>query len=504
MRRPLGIRWGDRIRRRRRAGEFSIAGSAGGRAARAAALTSTLSVRYLWTKLRARFARRPRRDALMEAYHLKSAEQVAELMGDMKGLLMKLGQILSFVSDDVPEQYRVMLRQLQTSSPPMSFDLARCVLEAELGVPLRELFQEIEEEPMAAASIGQVHRARLRSGEEVAVKVQYPGVDAAIRADLTGMSLLNSLLAMMSPGLDPAPIAAELRMRIGEELDYVREARNQQAFAALYDGHPFIRIPAVFPRHSSARVLTCELAHGHGFEWLLAQPAAFRQRVAEVLFRFVFGSIFRFHIFNADPHPGNYRFHEDGTVTFLDFGCVKYFPPEMVSGWAQIIRAHLRGDKETFRQQAMRLGFLQPESDLSLDVYYDFIGYFYAPFARDEPFTFTPEYNAQSIGMMFDRRQPAWGEVQRKLNLPPDFVLVNRLQWGLNSILSQLGATANWHRIMREYLYGDPPSTPFGRQAAPFRAAWKAARGIPVDAHVWVEESGIRWRAPQSAEAPAA
>jgi predicted unusual protein kinase regulating ubiquinone biosynthesis (AarF/ABC1/UbiB family)/predicted DCC family thiol-disulfide oxidoreductase YuxK len=471
-------RWGP-LPRRGRARAPAISGSASARAARATALTSALSARYLWAKLRGLGGRRERRAAIMDAYHLRSAQQVVEFMGNMKGLFMKLGQIVSFVNDDVPEQYREVLRQLQTTSPPMCFDLARQVIESELRAPLRDVFRDIDEEPIAAASIGQVHRARLRSGDEVAVKVQYPGVDDAIRADLSGMTVVNGFLGMMSPGLDAAGVAAELRARLGEELDYRREASNQQTFAEIYGGHPFIRIPAVFAEYSTARVLTQRFADGHDFTWLLAQPAALQQRVAEILFRFVFGSIFRFHIFNADPHPGNYRFHEDGTVTFLDFGCVKHFRPEMVADWMEIIRAHLRGDQLGFRRQAMRLGFLRPDSDLSLDAYYECVGYFYAPFAHDRDFTFTSEYNAQSFRVMFDRSHPVYGEVQRKLNLPPDFVLVNRLQWGLNSILTQLRATANWHRILREYLYGEPPSTELGRQSASFRAAWRAERADP-------------------------
>ena len=162
-----------------------------------------------------------------------------------------------------------------------------------------------------------------------------------------------------------------------------------------------------------------------------------------------------------------------------------------------IIRAHLCGEKPAFQELAVRLGFLPPDSDVSLDAYYESVGYFYAPFARDECFTFTPEYNAKSLTVMFDRSHPVYGEVQRKLNLPADFVLVNRLQWGLNSILSQLGATANWHRIVREYLYGDPPSTELGARAAAFRAEWKAARGIDEGFEVWGEEGGLRWGRPQ-------
>lgn len=480
-------RWGPLPRHPR------ISTSATVRAARTGALTSTLSVRYVWARLRGLFARDEGRTAIMEAYHLRTAEQVVELMGNMKGMLMKLGQIVSFISDDVPEQYRTVLRQLQTTSPPMSFALVRQVIESELGATVPKLFQEIDQEPVAAASIGQVHRATLRDGQDVAVKVQYPGVDAAIRADLAGMTLVNALLGAMSPGLDAASVAAELRARISEELDYQREARNQRLFGELYDGHPFIRIPAVVPAYSTARVLTQHFAEGHGFDWLLTQSESYRQHVGEILFRFVFGSIFRFHIFNADPHPGNYRFHDDGTVTFLDFGCVKYFPAAMIATWKAIIRAHLRGDREGFRRLGITLGFVRPDSDLSTDAYYESVGYFYAPYARDEDFIFSSEYNAQAMRVMFDRTDPVYGEVQRKLNMPADFVLVNRLQWGLNSILGQLHATGNWHRIMREYLYDDPPSTELGRRSAQFRAGWKASRGIPVAASVWADNAAVCW-----------
>jgi len=401
--------------------------------------------------MRSRVARPERRQAILDAHHLRSAEDVLAAMGQMKGAVMKLAQIASFVSDDVPEQYRTALKQLQTAAPPMSFGLARKVIEDDLSAPLERLFAEIEPTPLAAASIGQVHAARLADGEEVVVKVQYPGVDAAIRADMANLPWLYAILGMLNPGLDPKPLAAELQARIIEELDYHREAANQATFARLYAGHPRIHVPRVVPERSGAHVLTSERARGHDFDWLVAQPQPFRNAVAEVLFRFVFESIFRHHVFNGDPHPGNYLFHDDGRVTFLDFGCVKYFDAAMVADWKRYVRAHLAGDRETFLAQAARLGFVRAGAPVPAELY-DYMLYFYEPWHANGPYTFTPEYNAQSLGMVFDRNHPRWGTLLRRLNMPADFAIVNRLQWGLTSILAQLRATANWRAIIDEYL----------------------------------------------------
>lgn len=424
------------------------------RTARVGLLSAKLSARQLLTRVRTLLARGDRRQALTEATHLRNAEDVLAAVGNMKGAVMKLAQIASFISDDVPEQYRTALKQLQTSAPPMAFALARGVVEADLGQSLERLFVEFEPEPIAAASIGQVHAARLRDGREVVVKVQYPGVDDAIRADMANLPWLYGILGMLNPGLDPVPLAAELQARIGEELDYRREAANQDTFARLFADDPLVRIPVVVPECSGARVLTTTRARGHDFDWLRSRSQEFRNGVAEVLYRFVFGSIFRHHLFNGDPHPGNYLFHDDGGVTFLDFGCVKYFEPAMVADWKRYVRAHLDGDRERFLRQAGTLGFVRPGATVPPELY-DYMLYFYEPWHARGPYTFTPEYNAQSLGMVFDRSHPRWGQLLRQLNMPADFAIVNRLQWGLTSILAQLHATANWRAIIDEYLSFD-------------------------------------------------
>jgi predicted unusual protein kinase regulating ubiquinone biosynthesis (AarF/ABC1/UbiB family) len=421
------------------------------RTARVGWLSSKLSARNFWARLRSRLAPATSRQAILDANHLRSAEDVLAAMGEMKGAVMKLAQIASFVSDDVPEQYRTALRSLQTSAPPMSFALARGVIETDLGAPLDRLFAEVDQAPLAAASIGQVHAARMPDGAEVVVKVQYPGVDDAIRADMANLPWLYAVLGMLNPGLDPKPLAGELQLRITEELDYRREAENQTTFARLYAGHPSIHVPRVVAERSAARVLTSERVRGHDFEWLVAQPQPFRDGAAETIYRFAFESIFRHHVFNGDPHPGNYIFHDDGRVTFVDFGCVKHFDAAMVAEWKLYVRAHLAGDRDGFLRQAARLGFVRAGDPVPPETY-DYMLYFYEPWHVNGPYTFTPKYNAQSLGMVFDRSHPQWGPLLRRLNMPADFAIVNRLQWGLTSILARLRATRNWRAIIDEYL----------------------------------------------------
>lgn len=395
----------------------------------------------------------------------------------MKGALMKLGQMLSFVSDDVPAEYRLALASLQASAPPMDFALIRDVVERELGRPLERAFSRFEREPLAAASIGQVHRAELGSGELVVVKVQYPGVADAIRADLDNADLLYRMLGMLYPALDPKPVVDELRARIGEELDYTREAANQLAFFDAYAGHPFVRIPRLHPEHSSARVLTTELVEGRRFAELAGADDAERSRWGEILYRFVFGSIFRFGALNGDPHPGNYLFGDDGRMIFLDFGCVKYFPLPMLARWKRLVSAHLEHDAATFRRLAVESGFLREDAEIDADALYRYFGYFYEPFQEDRRFRFDRHYTQKSFRLVF-APDGEFSGFHKRLNMPKDFVFVNRLQWGVYSVLADLRAEANWHRIHRELLYGDSPESELGRLDAAFFRRLRSERGL--------------------------
>jgi len=419
------------------------------------------------------FASKAGRVRIDEARRKADAQRVAETMGHMKGAFMKLGQMMSFISDGIPAEYQAALKQLQSEAPPMDFALVRDTVERELGKPLERLYAHFDEKPLASASIGQVHRARLPSGEEVVVKVQYPGVADAIRADLANMAMLQRSLKLIYPAHDPEQVIEELRGRIFEEFDYANELENQEEFMRLYDGHPHFHIPRPYRSHSSAMVLTSEFVQGRRFDDVCNDPAEARGRYAEIIYRFVFGSIMRHRLFNGDPHPGNYLFGPDGRVVFLDFGCVKRFGVDMSRVWAQLIASHFQGDHEAFRRGAITLGFLKDATAIDAELLYGYFQLFYEPFRFDREFSFSRQYIASTFKQVF-APEGRFSGMQKRMTMPGDFVFVNRIQWGVFSILGHLGARRNFHRIHREYLWKEVPSTPLGEED---RAYW-TRRGV--------------------------
>ncbi len=467
----------------------SIAASRGARFAKLSRFAAHMSASWFGARLRRVFASKQRRVHLDAAAREANAKRLAETMGNMKGAFMKLGQMVSFISDDVPPEYRAALQSLQAEAPPMEFALIRDVVETELGRPLERAFARFETAPLAAASIGQVHRATLPDGEDVVVKVQYPGVAKAIETDLANTAVMYRMIAMMYPTLEPKGVIAELRARITEELDYEYEAKNQRAFCELYDGHPYIRVPRVVDEYSTARVLTSEYVAGRRFGDIESASQADRDYYGEILYRFVFGSSLMFRVFNGDPHPGNYLFDDDGKMVFLDFGCTKYFPEQMVRDWRKLLAAHLSGDVKGFKEHATALGFVPPNTKLTAEGLYEYFGYFYEPFRSDRSFTFNKEWSGKSFRMVF-KPDGEFAGFDKQLNMPPDFVFVNRIQWGVVSVLSMLEATGNWHRIEREYVFGDPPATEMGEEIAAWRADWLARRSL-TGCDVYVTAEGV-------------
>ena len=419
-----------------------------------------------------------KRAELDSKFELRSAAQVAETLGNMKGVLMKLGQMASFVNEGFPEAMRDSLAQLQADAPPMAGDLAAAVIERELGAPPDRLFAAWDDRPVAAASIGQVHRATLHDGTEVAVKVQYPGVDDAIRADLDNTAMLTQMLGFIFKGLDTAPFIAELRARIGEELDYRLEAERQTRFGQLYAGHPAIRIPAVISRYSTRRVLTTEWSSGERFAGTADWTHQERSLAGEIIYRFVFRSLNRYHVFNGDPHPGNYLFNRGGplgvSVTFLDFGLVKEFTPAEVTLFHRMIRMQVtHRDAKAYRATIEEAGLLRPGAPFSNDELMDYFGFFYHPVLHDRSFTYTKEYAREALKRTFDLAGPHT-EMMKWFNLPPAFIVLNRIQWGLNAVMASLDAEGNWRRVSNELWpwVDGPPSTPLGVA----EAAWLADR----------------------------
>ena len=423
------------------------------------------------------FASTERKEALDSELELRTAQDVAATLGNMKGVLMKLGQIASFVDDGMPEPVREALAQLQSDAPPMSAELAAGMVEDELGSPPEELFGEWDPSPIAAASIGQVHRAMTWDGIAVAVKVQYPGVEASIRADLDSFDAAMFPAPFLYKNFDAQPFLAEIRERITEELDYRIEAANQQLFADWYRGHPFIHIPEVFPQLSSRRVLTTELATGARFVELETWDQEERDLAAETIFRFVYRSLYRLKAFNGDPHPGNYLFRPGGRVTFLDFGLVKHYSDEDISQLMDLADAMiLDPDLEKIRKASERAGYYPPGAPVSPEEIRDFSMAFWEMWRVDGPFRFTPEY-ATEVNRRFLLGRATHGNAVKYANMPARWTILQRINVGLIAILGRLNAEANWRQIVEEMwpITDRPPSTPLGREEAAWWSSHAAA-----------------------------
>jgi predicted unusual protein kinase regulating ubiquinone biosynthesis (AarF/ABC1/UbiB family) len=445
------------------------------RTARIWRLTATRGAHYAVVRVRGAAADEARRAELEERFAIRTAEDVAKELGNTKGAIMKAGQLIGYIAEGLPREAQDALATRQADVPPMAPGLAAGVIRDELGDEPERLFLEWEEEPVAAASIGQVHRAITHDGRAVAVKVQYPGVGEAIRADLDNAGLLFGAMGMLFPGLEPGPLVEELRARLSEELDYHLEADNQQLFATYYDGHPFIHVPAVVHELSARRVLTTELAEGVPFAEVETWSQAERDLAAEAIFRFVFGSLYRLHAFNGDPHPGNYLFRPGGQVTFLDFGLVKRFDQHEVDLIADMLEAMVVDrDIAEYRRLIEGIGMLKPGNAFTDDQVQDYFGHFYDFVQRDEVSTITSDYASETVRRFFDAAGP-YGPIMRAANVPPTFVIVQRINLGLYALFGQLHATANWRRMSEEIwpFLGGPPSTELGERAA----AWTAARG---------------------------
>jgi len=423
-------------------------------------------------------------------FHERTAAGYAELLGHSKGVLMKAGQMLSMV--DVSSvgnggfsSYQRALSRLQENAPPMDPALAMEVLQADLGRPAGEVFAEFTDKPMAAASIGQVHRAVLHDGRQVAVKIQYPGAADAIRADLANTELLATFfrLAVSASGTalqaNPQQSAREIAARIAEELDYRHEAANVTAFGELYQGHPFIRIPEVIDEASGDRVLT--MTYLDGLDWIEAQRADqdLKNTWAEVIYRFVIGSFQHANLFHGDPHPGNYRFGLDGRVGFVDFGCVKVLPERQRRKFCQLNRATADGRKHDLRRLMVETGYFADDSTLTADDVYQVIAELCYEWIAPQPVTYTQDTTKRAIHAMLDIRSP--DHPTRRMSLPDDFVFLTRTSLCMNPILTKLGATLYARSIIDDMHGVAEPITPLGKQ----HAAWVRQRGLPcgLDPH---------------------
>jgi predicted unusual protein kinase regulating ubiquinone biosynthesis (AarF/ABC1/UbiB family) len=304
------------------------------------------------------------------------------------------------------------------------------------------------------------------------VKVQYPGVREAIEHDLSNAGLFIQLAGALAPGLDAGPIVRDLREGILGELDYLREAGWQQRFHDEFAGHAFIRVPAVDHELTTERVLVQEYVAGRPFAAVREMDTAAQQRIAEIIFRYAFGCIYRHRLFNGDPHPGNYLLLADGSVAFVDYGCVAEFSAEAITSFQRVIRALFTGDHEEWRASLVSAGILHAEAPFTTEELYEHMHWYWAPILAEEV-TFTPELAAEMVRRN-TQATGAGGRINQYCNVPEGMVFLTRINFGLAGIFAGLRARGPWRAIVREYIDGAPPATELGRLSA------ATSRGAPV------------------------
>jgi predicted unusual protein kinase regulating ubiquinone biosynthesis (AarF/ABC1/UbiB family) len=449
------------------------------RTAKFGGLVAGQSARWAGTQLANRTRSPEDAEAADGRRALALADEIVTQLGQMKGAAMKFGQVLSTVDFElVPEgereAFKTKLAALRDDAPQVPFAKMRAVIISDLGGSLAEHFATFEDTPVAAASIGQVYRATLHDGRDVAVKVQYPGVAEAVETDLRNAAVLLPLVRRLAPGLDARALLKELRERIGEELDYELEAQHHRRVARAFKGHPYILVPQVVTSMSTRRVLITEFVEGRGFAEVQKLPEDERDRFAEICFRFFHGLLHRERIAAGDPHPGNYLLATDGRVCFLDFGLVRRMDADYLEDERALARAVIAGDAGQVHHYMSTLGYLPDPAAFAPE---RVLGQLAS--AGEWTFTtgfrrLTPEYVRATMEQSGSPASPYFEEMRRQ-TIPPQALLLRRMEGLLFSVLGELRAGADWGALALEYVAGAEPSTELGR----VEAAWLSERARP-------------------------
>jgi len=443
-----------------------------GRASRIGGVAAGAAVRQLGTRAANTMRSQEEAEDALGRQALEMADRLVKVLGGMKGAAMKVGQTLSVLDPGmVPSRYRdefqAKLAQLQTMAPSVSFGQMRKVIEDDLGCPLSEAFDEFDENAIAAASIGQVYRARIKDGREVAVKVQYPGIKDVVRADLKNLGLVLKLAARVAPGLDTKEIAREVTERVTEELDYELEAGNHRALAREYRGHPFIVVPPVITELCRERVIVTEYVEGRKFAEIRSDSDEERSRWGEILFRFYVNGPYRHLLLNGDPHPGNSLFLRDGRVAFIDFGFFKRQTREDVQDQLEILKACYAQDAERLFELTVEQGIISKRRrELAQPLMEKYRAATWW-FLEDREVTLTPKDATRILLEHGDMRRSGFGDMR----LPANQIVTLRAFGLVFGILGQLQATNNWYRIGREVIFGEEPVTELGRIESGFVSA---------------------------------
>ncbi len=446
-----------------------------GRLARLGALAPRALPMATEAMRRAAFGKRDDPEAEREAQRKvvenakKTAEAMLKTLGEMKGLPLKLGQMASYIDGLAPpgyeEKFQEVLKKLQAKAPPLSREAAIKVITSELGAP-EEVFAEWEPDPFAAASIGQVHRAVTHTRDRVAVKVQYPEIDKAIENDLKSISLLESMVAPIGRKYHSKETLDEIKAVFLAELDYRQEADNAEKFRTMHrvlEQDEDIVIPKIFHSLSSKRVLTAELIGGVDYATFCAEASQEdRNKTSATIWRFMFRSLFKHGVLYADPHPGNYRFLGDGKVAFLDFGCVKVMPPALVAGTKRYVTAAMDQDWDELERACIEVLGYDPNDAEAFKLYMDYTKLVLEPLTRDGVYKHTHEIAREAVAFLVrggkKLMKPKDGDIlpnlPKPIHMPQDHTFMNRLQWGLASVMAGIGGEGNWRRVAEPWIRG--------------------------------------------------
>lgn len=421
------------------------------RVLRLAGMSASVASRYAGTKLRAAFSSQEKARAHREASYTAMAEDISETLGELKGAVMKLGQIASQTQDFLPKEFSQALKTLQKQAPPMPYEVIKAQVESELGAPIEALFKSFDPEPFAAASIGQVHRAVSKTGIELIVKVQYPGVDRSVDTDLKQLRLtlkLGGLLKLPKEAADK--LFSEVRERLHEELDYEQEAKNLREFRAFHAKQPKIHIPKVLPRLSSKRVLTMEYLEGKHLDQLGDSfDQSLRNQIGRELFEMMAQQIFVLQKIHGDPHLGNFAFRDDGSVVVYDFGCVKTLKPETVDAYADTIIASIDENYDLVDDALLRLGARVAEHPSPGEDYYKvWRDIFFEPFSGIEEYC----YHSAAVHIAAAKHTALFFKHMQHFSPPVDSLYIDRVVAGQYWIMKALKVKQDFRAALESYL----------------------------------------------------
>ncbi len=410
-------------------------------------LSSTVSTSYLGNRIRGAFMDEEKRDRELLKTHLKNAARMAETMGHLKGAVMKVGQMISMGDDELmPPEATEVLKVLQAHAPYLPFHRIRDRVEAELEGPLEDWFEEFEQEPMAAASLGQVHRGVLKDGMEVAVKVQYPDIDTTIHSDLANLKAMLSASGVFGRHFDLDPYFRELEEMLVQELDYVQEAVNLEEMRRLFGETPDITIPRYVPRCSTERVLTMEMAHGMSLdEFLATEPSQeARDRAGWALVTLIWNGFLKYRVLHADPQAGNFLFGEDGSLVLLDYGCIKRFEEPFIADYCRALKAHQEHDRETVIEAYTAVGYMRPDAGpRTQEALWEIADIYARPISGDRVYRFGSESLAER-GKEYAMTHPACFN----LRPPQASVYLHRTLVGAYFVLCRMGSSGNYFRAL--------------------------------------------------------